>query len=410
MMSERAAATRAAVAGDADAWRIGPIGLIALLVVWAIPPLIGATQSYILEEGDPTPFLRRLALHLAVWYVWVLATPGILWLIRRAPLRRGVILRRIVPYLALGALILVVQAAIWTVGSPLVSPESTALSTAVLFEQSLLGWLPMTFMVYWTVVFTLQWLDATREDGRRAQEATRLAQAQLQALHMQLHPHFLFNALNTVTVLVREQDTEMAVGLIAELSDVMRHVQRTSTVHEVRLADELSFTHRYLAIEAVRFEDRLRMTWECERDTLDAAVPHLVLQPLVENALYHGIAQNPGGGRLTVGAERRGNRLRLWVYDDGPGFGFALGADAAGAGVVRTSSSHGRGIGLANTRARLQTLYGDSAELRVGDGPNGACAIIELPWRVAAAGGETVSAGLPTGAAIPLADHPWRLV
>ena len=394
-MSEDETTAPVAVPRDESAWHIPPVGPRQLLVVWAIPALLETTEAYFLDaaEGHPVSFVRRLVLYLAVWYVWAAAAPAVFWLVRHKPLRRGMIVRRLAPYLALCVGVIVVQAAVWTTGSRVILTTPAPLSAPTMFWHALLAWLPMMFMIYWAVVITGQWLESTRREARRTLEATQLAaqlaQAQLHALRMQLHPHFLFNALNTIAVLVREHDTEMAVGLIAELGDVLRQVLRTAAVQEVSLAEELDFTRRYLGIEQVRFADRLQVTWEHERETLDAAVPHLVLQPLVENALRHGIARLPGGGRLTLGAARRGDRLRLWVRNDGPAIGAALRVDDdAGDGVehdgaASTSTGDAGGIGLANTRARLRTLYGDSAWLRVGDVPDGVCALLELPWRAA---------------------------
>jgi len=410
-MSEDETTAPVAVPRDESAWHIPPVGPRQLLVVWAIPALLETTEAYFLDaaEGHPVSFVRRLVLYLAVWYVWAAAAPAVFWLVRRMPLRRGTIVRRLAPYLVVCAGVIVVQAAVWTAGSRVILTVPTTLSAPTMFWRALLAWLPMMFMIFWAVVITGQWLESTRREARRTLEATQLAaqlaQAQLQALRMQLHPHFLFNALNTIAVLVREHDTEMAVRLIAELGDVLRQVLRTAAVQEVSLAEELDFTRRYLGIEQVRFADRLQVTWEHEPETLRAAVPHLVLQPLVENALRHGIARLPGGGRLTLGASRRGDRLRLWVCNDGPVIGAALRVDNDASdqverdGGASVSADDAGGIGLANTRARLRTLYGESAWLRVGDVDGGVCALLELPWRPA-----PVAASSPADADIAWPD------
>src|SRR5581483_10429771 len=147
--------------------------------------------------------------------------------------------------------------AVWTVGSQLVRTKPTDLSTSEMFGRSVLGWLPIMFLAYWAVVIAGQWLETARRERQRPLEAARLsaqlAQAQLQALRMQLHPHFLCNALNTIAVPVREPDTAVAVRLIAELGDVLRRLLHTASTHEIRLAEELDVTRRYLAIETVRF-------------------------------------------------------------------------------------------------------------------------------------------------------------
>jgi LytS/YehU family sensor histidine kinase len=184
---------------------------------------------------------------------------------------------------------------------------------------------------------------------------------------MQLHPHFLFNSLNAIAVLVRDQDTRAASRMLELLSDVLREVLRTDPAQEVPLADELRFLERYLAIEQVRFSDRLRVTFAVGADLSDAAVPGFVLQPLVENALRHGIAPRSDAGALEVGAGRDGAELALWVRDDGPGPG---------------DPPRAEGVGLRNTRERLTTLYGERARLALAAAPGGGTvATITIPYR-----------------------------
>jgi LytS/YehU family sensor histidine kinase len=182
---------------------------------------------------------------------------------------------------------------------------------------------------------------------------------------MQLHPHFLFNALNTIAMLVREHDADTAVRLTAELGALLRELLRRGTATEVPLRQELELLGRYLAIEQVRFGERLRVVRRIEPDTLDAAVPPLVLQPLVENALRHGIAPSPGPGVLTIGASLRDRVLVLTVRDNG-------------AGPVREPAG-GLGLGLPNTRERLRRQYGDEAYVRLARDPDGTLATVVVP-------------------------------
>jgi LytS/YehU family sensor histidine kinase len=189
---------------------------------------------------------------------------------------------------------------------------------------------------------------------------------------MQFNPHFLFNSLNAITVLVRDQNTAAASRMLELLSDVLREVMRTDASHEAPLSAEVEFLERYLAIEQVRFSDRLRPRIEIDAGISRASVPRFLLQPLVENALRHGIARRADSGLLEVGARREGSQLVLTVRDDGPGMPAATGPRSVG------------GVGLANTRARLAALYGEHATLEVANAEGGgAIATVRLPYHEA---------------------------
>jgi LytS/YehU family sensor histidine kinase len=183
---------------------------------------------------------------------------------------------------------------------------------------------------------------------------------------MQLNPHFLFNSLNAVSVLVREQNTRAAARMLELLGDMLRQVLRTDQPHQVSLAEELRFVEQYLAIEQVRFSDRLRVEWRIEERARGALVPAFVLQPLVENAIRHGVAKRADAGRVEIQAEIAGDRLRLSVRDDG-------------AGVDERTAE---GVGLSNTRERLRTLYGEEADLTLHSvAEGGSEAVVTLPFR-----------------------------
>lgn len=210
---------------------------------------------------------------------------------------------------------------------------------------------------------------ALRSELRASQLETQVAQARLGALKAQLQPHFLFNTLNAIVVLVRQQKGQQAEETLARFSDLLRAVLANMEAQEVTLARELEYLRLYLSIEQLRFSDRLRVDIEVEPELLDAAVPHMGLQPIVENAIRHGIGQRATSGVIEIRAARVGDSLHLTVRDEGPGFG------AAGAG--------GSKLGLASTRARLKQLYGDASELRTGSGPaGGALVTMILPFHV----------------------------
>jgi LytS/YehU family sensor histidine kinase len=199
----------------------------------------------------------------------------------------------------------------------------------------------------------------------------QLAQAELHALRMQLNPHFLFNAMNSISMLVRHGKQTEAVRTVAGLSDLLRTLLDEERPHEVSLREEITLLTRYLEIEKIRFSDRLAVTISVPDQLLDARVPSLILQPLVENAIRHGIARRTASGRLTVTAEQSGDRLVLQVIDDGPG--------------LQPAGPNGTGVGLRNTRARLQQLYGQQQRLDLRNGDSaGTVATIELPYHLEA--------------------------
>ena len=176
--------------------------------------------------------------------------------------------------------------------------------------------------------------------------------ARLNALKMQLQPHFLFNTLNAITVLVRQQKGKDAEQMLGHLSDLLRGVLEDVDVQEVSLRRELEYLQLYLAIEQVRFPDRLRVEVSADPATQEASVPQLILQPIVENAIRHGIGRSSSAGRILISASKINGTVELRVQDDGPG-------------LSRRDSSEDEGIGLANTRARLQQLYGQDARLEI---------------------------------------------
>jgi two-component system LytT family sensor kinase len=199
----------------------------------------------------------------------------------------------------------------------------------------------------------------------------RLTRAQLSALKMQLQPHFLFNTLNAIMVLVRQQRSRQAEETLGLLSDLLRCVLEDVEVQEVPLRRELHYLDLYLSIEQIRFQDRLRIEISADPAILDAAVPHMGLQPIVENAIRHGIGRSSSAGRVQITAARVDETLAVTVQDDGPG-------------LSPSGLADGRGIGLANTRARLHQLYGDAAKLTVENAePRGTVATMVLPFHYA---------------------------
>src|SRR5262245_40790860 len=205
---------------------------------------------------------------------------------------------------------------------------------------------------------------------------TQLAQAQLQSLKMQLHPHFLFNTLHAISALM-DDDVKAARRMIARLSELLRLTLENAGQQEFSLRQELDALERYLEIEQIRFQDRLTVRLAVAPETLDASVPNLILQPIVENAIRHGIAPRSSAGWIEIRAERREGMVELQVIDDGPG-------------LQPAGEELREGIGLTNTRARLRQLYGDEHRIEIEDAAEGGLAVkLSIPYRQA----EVESAG-----------------
>jgi sensor histidine kinase YesM len=238
--------------------------------------------------------------------------------------------------------------------------------------------LHIELLIYWAIVgatHAFAYYALYRERDLRASELeAQLANAQLQALRAQLQPHFLFNTLHGIAGLVRTQRNETAVEMIAGLSDLLRLALENAGRHEVPLGEEMEFVERYLALQRMRFSDRLDVELDVEPAALSALVPNLILQPLVENAIRHGVARSASAGRVEVHACRDEGMLRVEVLDDGPG-----------PGAARPSGRGG--LGLTNTRERLAKLYGDAFAFDVREREaGGTAAILRIPLREGAEG------------------------
>ncbi len=338
---------------------------------WTLLGVLFASQVYMdySYAGHAITWSGAFAVALAQWYLWAGLAVFILWLTRRFPLERRRWLRHLLLYLVVGVFIAMLKTALDTFtlrGFVRMGLVPTVLSSPLMVYFNLL-----TYGAIVGVGNALTYYRKYRERERRAaQLETQLAQAQLQALKMQLHPHFLFNTLHTIGML-NHTDVEKANRVLVLLSDLLRLTLDGVGRQEVTLKQELDFLERYLEIEQVRFEDRLRVHLNIDPQTLDANVPNLILQPLVENAIRHGISKRAAAGRLDIQAWRANGKLHLQVVDDGPGL---------------PQGSLELGIGLRNTMARLTQLYGASHVFRLEPGSNGGVVVtLILPFRTDAA-------------------------
>jgi signal transduction histidine kinase len=328
-----------------------------------------------LLAGATSPSWRDIGWQGGEWLIFGALTPIPYLAARRFPLRRPHLARNLLPHFVAALIVCVGWASAGITMRWLLGIEWSDAPRLEQFANWVLISLPWSVLLYFAVLGTIHavvyFAEAREREAQAAQLSSQLANARLDALRMQLHPHFLFNSLNAITVLVRDNETKVASRMLELLSDVLRQVLRGDGGHEVALAEELEFVQQYLAIEQVRFSDRLRVSYEVAPECMHAAVPRFALQPLVENALRHGFGQLEGEGRLEVGARREGDELALWVRDDGPGF------------VANGGESPRRGVGLANTRERLAALYGERARLELRTAPGeGTTATIRMPFRV----------------------------
>lgn len=338
-----------------------------------VPAVLDAFQTYMKGRlgGNGHVSWSQVVFAGTEWLFLGALTPITYLLARRFPLRRDRIGRIIGAHVA-GALMLCVGWA--TLGIALGLALHSYPADGPL-PQAYVSWvltsLPWSVFMYFAVLgcvyaFTY-FVEAREREAQQARLAAQLADAKLGALRMQLNPHFLFNSLNAIAVLVRDQNTRDASRMLELLGGVLRQVLHGEKRQEVSLEDELQFIERYLAIEQVRFSDRLRVQWSIDPALRDALVPEFILQPLVENAVRHGAAKQSESGTIQVAATTDGADLVLSIQDDGPGYR----ADNAETGV-----------GLANTRARLETLFGTAGKLLIERAAGGGTiATLRFPLR-----------------------------
>ena len=355
--------------------RIPPLVLFLLATVFGAYAGWQHVRTMVMQAEDPisVPLAHGLAMRMPYWYAWALFVPLLQWLARRYPLERMRWMRGAAIQLVAGVAIMFLHTGVelgmqkllpqwpFTMGSPF--PRNA--------EEFVVGSLSGsvgTYAILLCGVYVAAYYARYRERELAASQLQgQLAHAQLQALRMQLNPHFLFNALNSISMLVRGGRNPEAVRMLAGLGDLLRSVLEEDRPNEVPLREELDFLARYLAIEQIR-ADRLQVRMAVAPELMDARVPNLILQPLVENAIRHGIARSSAAGLVEIGAWRENGSLLLSVRDDGPGLSAADGGR--------------EGVGLTNTRARLARMYGDQQGLEMENAEGGGTRVtIRLPHR-----------------------------
>jgi signal transduction histidine kinase len=370
-----------AESGNAFGVRINLLKWGVLFGFWTLFSALYANQIYfemLHNPGMHHSWWRIASWQLAAWYVWGALSPLIFYLERTFRVDGRAWFRGFLINLAASAMLALVHIAAATSLKMLIRPFdvwSDRHSFLVQYRSELSAFFLFDLLIYWAIFgigYAFDYRARYRErESAAAQLKVQLAQAQLESLKVQLHPHFLFNTLHTIAGLVRTNEKAPAVNMIAGLSDLLRRALDSGDEQEVPLREELEFIELYLGIQKVRFGDRLTVRTEVAPETLDAMVPNLLLQPLVENAIRHGYSAKESAGLIVIEAYCDGQDLRITVRDDGPGLQ---------AGWRMEESD---GIGLANTSARLKHLYGTSHRFDLYNGATGGMiATVTIPFRV----------------------------
>lgn len=343
--------------------------LIALACL--VPAVLDAFKSYITSLlGGGGIDWGGVVFAGSEWLFLGALTPITYVLSRRYPLRRENIVRALAAHTA-GAIALCIAWATLGLLLGLVLNRFPAQGNLLPdYVNWLLTSLPWSVFMYFTVlgcVYAFTYYRESRErESQQARLAAQLAEARLGALRMQLHPHFLFNSLNAITVLVRDQKVREASRMLELLSSLLRHVLQIGQRQWITLDEEIRFLEQYLEIEQVRFSDRLKVLWSIDTAVRDALVPEFILQPIVENAVRHGVAKRSDAGVIEISARESDSDVVLSVQDNGPGY-------------YPTTDA---GMGLSNTRARLETLFGEAGRLEIiNTEEGGVIVIIRFPLR-----------------------------
>ena len=344
-------------------------GWAKLAIIFGCFTVFGAIyipQMYFfnIAARNPLPWPIALINNFIPYYAWAVLTPAVLWCGSRLPIERPHLLRNSTIHIVLSVVFAILQTSIFWVfngwlilNNPLNPLPPFRFMISAITNDTLVYW--MIIAIHHAICYFRKYKD--RE--------YRLVQAQLQALKAQLHPHFLFNTLNAISELVY-RDPDRAERAIGELSDLLRITLGKKAAEEVALKDELEFLEKYVSLHRMLIEDRFKVEMRIDPEALDASVPDLILQPLVENAIRHGIALSSRRGQIEISAERHNGSLRLVVRDNGPG----LAAD--------WQKAANKKIGLSNTRARLERMYGKQHRFELDSSPGGGVRVsLEIPFK-----------------------------
>jgi len=347
--------------GQWTRWSSRPMMALFLFALWTLPGILYTAQIYeIGVRQNPPTNLFSAALHaLPTWWIWIPATPLVVWLARRLPIQRGrgiwAVLFHVFASFAVAMLLLVFVAWWYAVTAPFNDRIRTTAEWIWTLRNS--THFHLFILSYWLILSAAHIVNSERRLRQQQLNAARLdalaAQSRTQMLANQLKPHFLFNALNGLSTLILRGDNTSAQLMLESLASFLREALRAGESRLVPLRDELDLISKYLSVEKVRLGDKLEIRTEIDRDTEDALVPTLVLQPLVENAIRHGISGTETGGGILIRSHRSDDTIRLQVENDGTGL-----ADD----WQRRADER---VGLVNTRRRLALLTDGRYEMRL---------------------------------------------
>lgn len=362
-------------------WCLAFIGWMVMGLSFSINDYLSVDSLARYYASKPT-LGSMLLWDLAYWPTWAILAPLIYWQARRFPLSRVNWPRNLTVHIAIGLLLVVPQRAVYlTIAWALQNLAGERLPLLSLYRDFLLYNLPTGLMSYVILLggFLLYFNDKYKQERLRSTRlSAELNQAQLQALRMQLQPHFLFNTFNSISAMLHE-DAHAADEMLAQLGDFLRVTLQNSGQQMVPLEVELDFLRRYLSIEQIRLQDRLQIEYEIEPAAKNSLVPNLLLQPIIENVIKHEVGQTYAPVRVSVSASLADGRLKLSVSDDGPGL--------AGDGQHATE-----GFGLNNTRARLRSAFNDDFRFElIPRTKGGTVALMDLPVRADSASEQEVT-------------------
>lgn len=343
---------------------------VLIFAAYTLYLLLKVLQLYFLSmhSSRPLPWGEGIGL-LALWgYLWAGLTPFIIRIAERFPMSGNSFLKNALVQILFGALLGSMHRAATVIFLLVFAPASIAIPIgAVARVFYFLHFASDGFVDYLVILVIVQSVIYFKQVRERE---IRLQQAELQTLKTQLHPHFLFNTLNAVSSLVMS-NPKAAQATVAQLSDLLRLSLKDNRTQEIPLKDELDFLRKYVLIQQTLLQERLAVEWNVQPEALDALVPSLILQPIVENSIRHGIAPKESGGCIRINIERRNGMLALQLSDNGLGL-------SAG----KISRSSGNGIGLINTQTRLHYLYGNTQEFKLSESPEGGVTVkIKIPYR-----------------------------
>ena len=369
---------------------------------WTALAIFFATQSYLMIrfEERQLPLYKIVGPWFLSFYIWALFCLGVYQVLRRFPIDRPTWKRDLIVHVPLSLLVSVLQIIVFLQLLPWTGLYSPRFAFEVVLQRSLISDIHANVFTYWAFIAVFHGVRYYRKFRDRelmnSQLETQLAQARLQVLKMQLDPHFLFNTMNSVSSLMRS-DVEAADTMLVGLSNLLRMSLDNVGKQELPLREEMEFLEGYLEIQQMRFRERLKVKVNIDPEALDAMIPNMITQPLVENAVVHGISPHSRQGKIEVSVKRELDSLVIRIYNDGPSLPVTnngtASIQAAGSKNGRAGDKREGGVGVSNTRTRLQYLYGELHSFILQDAPGGGVeAVIRIPYRNA---GTNVKASRP---------------